>query len=375
MDLQRGMRDKLEKYVNTNGVLDIKMSIDGADKYDFCCFGVDSADSLTDSRYIVFRNQKSSPISEIQYSSSGNSAVFSVNLSLLPANISKLVFTASIDGDSAMGNITSHTFSLSQNGTDAVRFYMTGNEFEKEKAIITVEIYRKDGWRINAVARGFNGGLGDLLKSYGGKEVTLPPPQPEATAMPAKVDLKKGQKVSLVKGSNGLGEISINLNWKQPVGFNAKPIDLDLGCLYELKNGTKGTVQALGKRFGSLTNPPYIALDGDDRSGSSAEGENLRINGSMVSEIKRILIYTFIYEGIANWAGADGVVTVKCPGSPEITVRMDEYGSSLGFCAIALLENVNDTFSVQKIVNFYKDHTYADRAFGWGLKWAKGKKD
>ncbi|MDE6788212.1 MAG: TerD family protein [Ruminococcus sp.] len=193
--------------------------------------------------------------------------------------------------------------------------------------------------------------------------------------MPAKINLQKGQKVSLVKGNNGLGEILINLNWKQPKGFFAKPIDLDLGCLYELKNGSKGTVQALGNRFGSLNQPPYIALDGDDRSGSSADGENLRINGRMVPEIKRILVYTFIYDGIANWKGADGVVTVKCPGSPEITVRMDEYGSNLGLCAIALLENVNDTLSVQKIVNFYADQSYADRAFGWGLNWKPGRKD
>ena len=37
------------------------------------------------------------------------------------------------------------------------------------------------------------------------------------------VELKKGQKVSLKKGSAPLGEILINLNWSQPVkkGFFA----------------------------------------------------------------------------------------------------------------------------------------------------------
>ena len=54
------------------------------------------------------------------------------------------------------------------------------------------------------------------------------------------VELKKGQKVSLEKKSApSLGEILINLNWSQPVkkGFFApkpQPIDLDLGCLFEL---------------------------------------------------------------------------------------------------------------------------------------------
>lgn len=383
MDLQRGQRDKLDKYVNLSDIIDIEMNINGSDTYDFCCFGVDENDKLSDDRYMIFYNQMTSPNNEISYSSSKNSAGFRINLASLPMIINKLVFTVSIDGNSIMRNINSHTFLLNQNGTNALKLQLSGNEFMQEKAIISVEIYRKDTWRINAVARGFNGGLCDLLKAYGGEEIFMSPPptvpapapQPTAPTMPAKINLQKGQKVSLLKGNSGLGEILINLNWKQPKGFFANPIDLDLGCLFELKNGSKGTVQALGNKFGSLNQPPYIALDGDDRSGSSTDGENLRINGRMISEIKRILIYTFIYDGIADWKGADGVATVKCPGSPEIVVHMDEYGSNLGLCAIALLENVNDTLSVQKIVNFYKDQSYADTAFGWGLKWKPGKKD
>lgn len=63
------------------------------------------------------------------------------------------------------------------------------------------------------------------------------------------INLQKGQKVSLKKNtSKGLGEILVNLNWNStPVnrGFWASlfggnsGIDLDLGCLYELKNGKK----------------------------------------------------------------------------------------------------------------------------------------
>ena len=130
----------------------------------------------------------------------------------------------------------------------------------------------------------------------------------------------------------------------------------------------------MGNAFGSLNNPPYIALDGDDRSGASSNGENLRINGKMVPKIRRILVYTFIYDGIANWKGADGVVTVKCPGSPEIIVHMDEYGSNLPMCAIAMLENVNDTLSVEKLVRFFNGHEYMDQAYYWGLRWRAGRK-
>ncbi len=199
------------------------------------------------------------------------------------------------------------------------------------------------------------------------------------------INLQKGQKVSLKKSSpTGLGEILVNLNWNakpQKKGFFAnlfsgsEGIDLDLGCLFELKDGSKGAVQALGNAFGTLNHPPFIALDGDDRTGAAVAGENRRINGNEIKNMKRILVYTFIYEGVANWQQADAVVTLKYPGAEDLIVKMDEFNSSLGMCGLVLLENVNDeTFSVEKIVQFYQGHRDLDEAFHWGLNWRAGRK-
>lgn len=199
------------------------------------------------------------------------------------------------------------------------------------------------------------------------------------------ISLQKGQKVSLKKGaSGGLGEILVNLNWNaRPVKKGllgglfggSQGIDLDLGCLYELKDGQKGAVQALGNGFGALNRPPYIALDGDDRTGAAAAGENLRINGDQIGNIKRILVYTFIYEGIANWQQADGIVTIRYPKAEDLIVKMDEYNSSDRMCGLALLENMNDeTFSVEKIVRFFPGHEALGQAFHWGLRWKAGRK-
>lgn len=199
------------------------------------------------------------------------------------------------------------------------------------------------------------------------------------------INLQKGQKVDLTKKSPaGLGEILVNLNWNsKPAkkGFLAgllggnQGIDLDLGCLYELKDGRKGAVQALGNAFGSLQYPPFISLDGDDRTGEAVSGENLRINGNQISNIRRILVYTFIYEGIANWKQADAVVTIKYPGAEDIIVKMDEFNSSDIMCGLVLFENRNDeTFSVEKIVRFFKGHEALDRAYGWGMNWKPGRK-
>lgn len=395
MNIQRGTRDKLDKYVDLNQNVEVLMNVAGSSVYDYSCFGVDEAGKLSDDRYMVFYNQVQSPNGEVVYSADGQGAKFVLKLAQLPTSINKLVFTVSIDGNGTMGDITSHVVSIGQNGQQLIELRMSGNDFHSEKAIIAIEIYKKDVWRFAAVANGFNGGLGDLLRFYGGEEMEAQPqpqpqpqpkPQPQLSSppqnIPQKVELRKGEKVNLRKNSNAsLGEILINLNWQQPVakggifGLQSRAIDLDLGCLYELKNGQKECVQALGKAFGSLNNPPFIALDGDDRSGASAGGENLRVNGAMLAQIKRILIYTFIYKGAAKWAEAQGVVSVKCPGSQEIIVRMDEYGSNLPMCAIALLENYNnETFSVEKVIRFFKNHKPMDEAFHWGLKWVAGRK-
>ena len=66
---------------------------------------------------------------------------------------------------------------------------------------------------------------------------------------------------------------------------------------------------------------------------------------------------------------------MKCPGNPDIIVKMDDYNTSEGMCAIAMLENVNDnTFSVEKLVRFFGGHSEMDSAYNWGLRWVKGRK-
>lgn len=191
------------------------------------------------------------------------------------------------------------------------------------------------------------------------------------------INLAKGQTYNLQRTSAaGLGEILINLNWNTGFFQNASGgIDLDLGCMYELADGSKNVVQALGNAFGSLISPPYISLDGDDRTGASVTGENLRINGNMVPQIRRILVYTFIYDGVANWQQADATVTIRYPGSQDIIIKLDEYYSSQKMCALAMLKNINNqTFSVEKIVQFYPSHQALDQAFGWNMQWVVGTK-
>lgn len=192
MIAKRGTRDKLEKYFDLNSPLKIKLQIEGAATYDFCCFGVDADDKLSDDRYMIFYNQLSSPNGEIIGAEISSGMEFSIKLNDLPQTIQKLVFTGSIDGAGVMSEISSHKIFIG----DEISATFGGGDFEQEKAITSLEIYRKNGWRFNVVARGFNGGLDELLAFYGGeesKDETPPPAQEKVSesSVPKKISLEK----------------------------------------------------------------------------------------------------------------------------------------------------------------------------------------
>ena len=391
---------------------------------DAACFGLDAAGKLSDDRFMIFFNQLQSPQAAITLHSETRGAQlfarFALLLDALPSSIEKLVFVASIDGQGTMQALHASKLSLLQAGNAALEFCFNGSDFQQEKAVILAEIYRRDGvWRFAAVGQGFNGGLSALLAHFGGSEITTQAPSPSPAPAPApapattpattpapsapaeskkislsKVTLeKRGDKVSLEKQSGQqFGRMHVNLNWarkeKKPGLFgrffspseDVEDIDLDLGCLFQMADGRPGAVQALGNAWGNFEQAPFIKLDTDDRSGVSKEGENLYINGKYFDQIKRVLIYAFIYEGAGNWQQTNGVVTLHIPDQPPIEVRLDQGRSEI-MCAIAMLENQQGKLQVTKLVEYFSGqgkitaHQQMDERYGFGLRWGVGSKD
>ena len=160
--------------------------------FDYSCFGIDQSGKLSDDRYFVFYNQTSAPEGAIKLSSAG---VFDLDLSRVPANITRLVFVATIDGQGTMANLQSGAFTLSANGSEVARFELRGADYGAEKAIMVAEVYLKDVWRLSAVGQGFAGGLDAVLKHFGGEAIEETAPAPTAATSPAMpkatVNLKK----------------------------------------------------------------------------------------------------------------------------------------------------------------------------------------
>jgi tellurite resistance protein TerA len=202
----------------------------------------------------------------------------------------------------------------------------------------------------------------------------------------SKVELtKRGQSVNLTKGSGGA--FVVNLDWNQAPpqaqsgqkrGFlqsmaqkasGGGGIDLDLCCLFVLADGQVSGIQALGNSFGSYDSIPWIQLDRDDRSGAAVGGETLRINERYADKFDRILIYAMIYEGVANWAQADGVVRVTQQGGPTIEVRLDE-SQPLRVCAVAMLTNTGGgQMKAERLVTYHRNQVEMDQAYGIGAPW------
>jgi tellurite resistance protein TerA len=214
----------------------------------------------------------------------------------------------------------------------------------------------------------------------------------------SKVTLTKSTPtLSLTKQGSPGGQMRVNLNWTaRPAGaapaggggFLSKlksaaggagggAIDLDLGALYEFTDGLKGVVQALGDAFTASTRDgsKVLWLDGDDRSGASTGGENLFVDLSRSQQIKRVLVFAFIYEGTPNWAGANGVVTLYPASGPQVEVLLDEPASGQPTCAIAMLENVGGEIVVRREVKYIRGaQDKLDEAYGWGMDWRAGRK-
>lgn len=153
-------------------------------------------------------------------------------------------------------------------------------------------------------------------------------------------------------------------------------VDLDLGCLYKLKSGIRGGMQALGDTNGSLEEEPYIYLSRDERTGDrKGPDETILVNGARWDEIEQILLYVYIYEGARDWGKVKPQVQVRVPGEQPMIVTLNAQKKSMRVCAVAGLENVRGGIKMTSYLEYFPGHAEMDRAFGFGLEWESGVKE
>ncbi|MFF9671621.1 TerD family protein [Streptomyces eurythermus] len=346
------------------------------------------------------------------------------DLARVEGDIERIVLAASADGGT-FGQVPDLSIEVTDaaSGQVVARFDSPGATVET--AFVLGEFYRRQGgWKFRAVGQGYDSGLEGLATDFGisvdepqhaappaapapvappppaAPPAAAPAPQPRPAAAPSappaaqpvrlsKVTLTKAApSVSLAKQGGTSGAMRVNLNWhllKQPTGWLSRlsgqgGIDLDLCALYELADGRKGVVQALGNAFGALHQPPYIHLDGDDRTGAVTRGENLTINLDHTRDFRRILVFVTIYEGARSFADLNATVTLQPQHGAPIEFSLDECTVASPVCALALITNTGGDLLVQREARYLvpergtSPQRTVDHAYGWGMNWTPGRK-
>ncbi len=212
--------------------------------------------------------------------STGAADSITVETGAVPADIAKVVVTASLDSGATFAG-TEPTATVRDAATNAVLATFTPPQLGTETALLVVELYRRnDAWKVRAVGQGYANGLGGIASDFG-VNVEEPPPAasaPSAPAAPAappapsapvpsappvaaapsapsapsaptapsappaapapagkinldkgKVSLQKNQTVSLVKGGQPLlSSVRMGLGWEPAFRAGRRPQDIDL---------------------------------------------------------------------------------------------------------------------------------------------------
>lgn len=320
-----------------------------------------------------------------------------VDLPALPDRVERVVLVALV-ADGTFGAVPGLDVTVTDAAGDHELARYESRDTTTETAFLAGELYRRQGgWKFRAVGQGYAGGAAELAAAHGLSPGLLPAPRTpaapapaQAPARPAAVTLTKAApSVSLAKQGATTGALHVNLNWQAPPaprGWFARnaapqaPLDLDLGALYELADGTKGVVQALGNAFGDLGRPPWIHLDGDDRTGAVAAGENLTVNLDHTRDFRRVLVFVTIYEGAADFSGLHATVTLRPQHGAPVTFSLDECDVPSPVCALALLTQGPDGLVVRREARYLvpgrrsSAQRALDEAYGWGLRWTPGRK-
>lgn len=160
---------------------DVNQYDNGADfDLDACAFLLGDNDKVPrDEDFVFYGNLKHDSEAVVHQGDNltgegeGDDELIEVDLTRIPQNIKKIVFTVTIyDSDvrrQNFGQVSNAYIRIvdETTGSEIIR-YDLGEDFSIETALVVGEIYRHNGeWKFNAVGSGFNGGLRALCLQYG----------------------------------------------------------------------------------------------------------------------------------------------------------------------------------------------------------------
>ena len=152
----------------------------GAFDLDAAAFLLTDSGRVSKSEDFVFYGNLKHPSGAVQHigdnltgAGEGDDEQVKVDLSLIPADITKVTFTATIyeaeERHQNFGQVSNAFIRIynEETGEELLR-YDLGEDFSIETAVVFGELYKNnEEWKFNAIGNGYQGGLGALCASFG----------------------------------------------------------------------------------------------------------------------------------------------------------------------------------------------------------------
>ncbi|WP_184569080.1 TerD family protein [Streptomyces zagrosensis] len=313
----------------------------------------------------VFYNQPNGPGVSHRAAAGGVGDSITVDTAAVPADIEKIVVTASLDAPGATFAGTEPTATVRGADDGSVIASFTPPQLGAETALVVVEVYRRAGvWKVRAVGQGYANGLSGIATDFGVsvEEPAAPTPQPAAPPAPTpaapqappappvhapppapamaaaapppppasggkinldkgRVNLQKHQTVSLVKGGKPLlSSVKMGLGWEP--AFRGKDIDLDASVIAYGSNRKKIDACFFGKL--SILNG-VIQHSGDNLTGEGGgDDEVITVHlGGLPPEVTGLVFTVNSFTGQKFTDVAKAYCRLIDAGSGEELVRFD----------------------------------------------------
>lgn len=136
----------------------------------FLCLMVNDKGKALDGSSVYFDANQRSPCGTVT-PKGRDGASFQIDLGRAPAALTSLVFAVAFvvpptRGRTTANQITQGVLKIQGPNGGEILYRLAGSDFGQEAAVVLLEVYRKDPWRLMAVGSGFLGGIGAMLSRY-----------------------------------------------------------------------------------------------------------------------------------------------------------------------------------------------------------------
>lgn len=187
VNLQKGQKVSLTKGNPglTKVVVGIGWDVNGFDTggdfdLDAAAFLLTDTGRVSDQKDFVFYGNLAHPSGSVRHlgdnltgAGDGDDEQIQIDLSGVPANITKIAFTVTIYEAEArrqnFGQVSNAFVRIFNEATgEELLRYDLGEDFSIETAVVFGELYKNNGeWKFNAIGSGYQGGLAALCANYG----------------------------------------------------------------------------------------------------------------------------------------------------------------------------------------------------------------